>query len=89
EGVSISGDPNFGAAGKSKATISSPDVHIGNDKITISGSKITVSGKQEIVIGVGPSSVTIKPDGVYISGPKINSTAVGAHEISGALVKIN
>jgi type VI secretion system secreted protein VgrG len=55
----------------------------------ISAQKITISGAQEITIGVGPSSITIKPDGVQISGPKVSTTAVGINEISGALIKLN
>jgi type VI secretion system secreted protein VgrG len=74
-----------------KITIKAGDkiIALGTNEVQISGAKITISATQEIVIGVGPSSVSIKPDGVTIGGPKISSTAVGVHEISGALVKIN
>jgi len=76
EGVSISGTPNFGAAGKSKATITSPDVDIGNDKIKIHGSKIELSA--------GGSTITLDASGITISGAAITSSAKGAHKISGA-----
>jgi len=60
------------------------------NEVSVTGiSKITLMSPTEIVIGVGASSITLKPDGVYISGPKISSTALGVHEITGAIVKIN
>jgi type VI secretion system secreted protein VgrG len=57
--------------------------------ITISGTKVTVSGTQEATMGVGAQSVTANPQKVQVSGAGISATAVGVHEISGALVKIN
>jgi type VI secretion system secreted protein VgrG len=62
---------------------------VGNNEVSISSKKISISASEEIVIGVGPSSIKIDPTGVSTGGPKITSTAVGVHEISGALVKIN
>jgi type VI secretion system secreted protein VgrG len=57
--------------------------------ITISGKTVTIFGSQEVKIGVGAQSVTCSPQSVQVSGAAINATAVGVHEISGALVKIN
>ena len=64
-------------------------IMIGGNEVNISSKKINISASEEIVLGVGPSSIRINPEGVTTGGPKINSTAVGVHEISGALVKIN
>lgn len=64
-------------------------IMVGENEVKISSKKINISASKEIVLGVGPSSITINPQGVTTGGPKINSTAVGVHEISGALVKIN
>jgi type VI secretion system secreted protein VgrG len=62
---------------------------IGNKEVSVSGQRVSISAKQELKIGVGSSAITIKPDGLQVSGAKITSTAVGPHEISGAIVKIN
>ncbi len=62
---------------------------IGNVKASVSGDKVSITGKTEVTIGVGSSSITLNAQGVSIGGAKISSTAVGVHEISGALIKIN
>ena len=59
------------------------------DGVTISAKKITLAGTQEAKLQVGSSSVTVDAKGVSSGGPKISSAAVGIHEISGALIKIN
>jgi len=38
---------------------------------------------------MGTSSVTLDAQGVTVNGVKITSAAIGPHEISGAIVKIN
>jgi type VI secretion system secreted protein VgrG len=88
-GVEINGEPNFQAFGKAKASITSPDVDIGDNKITIHGST-------SIELVVGANSIKIDGGGVSINGTKvtvaggsINSSASGIHEIAGGLVKIN
>jgi type VI secretion system secreted protein VgrG len=50
---------------------------------------ITINGAKEVAAGSGPSSVRVEPAGVNSAGPKINAAAIGVHEISGALIKIN
>ncbi len=70
-------------------TVGDKIIMIGENEVKISSKKINVSASEEIVLGVGSSNITINPQGVTTGGPKINSTAVGMHEISGALVKIN
>ncbi|MND00010.1 hypothetical protein D3C83_184920 [compost metagenome] len=40
-------------------------------------------------IGVGTQNVTCSPQKVAVAGAAINSSAVGVHEISGALIKLN
>ncbi|WAS96426.1 type VI secretion system Vgr family protein [Nannocystis punicea] len=83
---------------KEKATLASSDaVHIaavntvavGSNTVEVQGKKIVLTGAEEITLQVGSSSITIKADGVTVSGPKITSSAIGMHTISGALIKIN
>ena len=62
---------------------------IGNVEAKVSGDKVSITGKTEVTIGVGNSSITLNAQGITIGGAKISSTAVGVHEISGALIKIN
>lgn len=57
--------------------------------ITISGKKLTVSGTNEVLIGVGNQNVKCDTQQVATSGAAINSSAIGKHEISGAVVKLN
>jgi type VI secretion system secreted protein VgrG len=83
---------------KEKATLASSDavniaavntIAIGSNTIDVQGKKIVLTGAEEITLQVGSSAITIKADGVTISGPKISSSAIGMHVISGALIKIN
>jgi type VI secretion system secreted protein VgrG len=60
-----------------------------NGDIKISGKKIEISGGDEAKLGVGNQNVTCDKMKVGVSGAAINSSAVGMHEIAGALVKIN
>jgi type VI secretion system secreted protein VgrG len=57
--------------------------------IVLSGKTITIVGTQDVTSRVSTQSVTCNPQMVHSQGAKINSTAVGLHEISGALIKIN
>ncbi|MFC1642402.1 type VI secretion system Vgr family protein [Myxococcota bacterium] len=50
---------------------------------------VEISGAQKVSLGSGPSAVAVEPSGANVSGPKVGAHAVGMHEISGALVKIN
>ncbi len=61
----------------------------GGKEVGLTAAKVVIVGGQEISLQVGGSAITIKADGITISGPKITSTAVGLHEISGSLIKIN
>ncbi|HET9954423.1 MAG TPA: type VI secretion system tip protein TssI/VgrG [Polyangiaceae bacterium] len=57
-------------------------------KLTKSGA-VEIAGAQKVSLGSGPSAVAVEPAGANVSGPKIGAHAIGMHEISGALVKIN
>jgi type VI secretion system secreted protein VgrG len=57
--------------------------------ITLSGKKIRVTGGDEVKMGVGNQNVSCDKQKVATSGAAINSSAVGMHEITGALVKLN
>jgi len=57
--------------------------------LKISAKKIEVSGAQEAKLGVGNQNITCDVSKVAIGGAAINSSAVGMHEIAGAVVKIN
>jgi len=61
----------------------------GSDKVTVDGDKILITGGSEAKMGVSSQNVTCDPSKVSVSGSAINSAAVGMHEITGALVKIN
>jgi type VI secretion system secreted protein VgrG len=56
---------------------------------TASSPKSLVSGDETAKLGVGNQNVVCDKQKVAVSGAAINSSAVGMHEINGALVKIN
>lgn len=87
--VTVGGNSQHTASSNLSLQAGSNMTVVANSEMQISAQKITISGAQEITIGVGPSSIKIKPDGVQISGPKVSTTAVGINEISGALIKLN
>jgi len=65
---------------------------VANKGIEISSPKLLkISSSDQVVIGAGNAVITLdsKQGSVGISGTKITSAAVGTHEISGALIKIN
>jgi len=57
--------------------------------IKLEGTKIEISGGDSVKMGVGNQNVTCDKQKVATAGAAINSSAVGMHEITGALVKIN
>ncbi|HEU0139226.1 MAG TPA: type VI secretion system tip protein TssI/VgrG [Bryobacteraceae bacterium] len=57
--------------------------------IRIDGKNIEIIGTQEVKLGVGTQTITLNNQEVASAGAGIKATAVGVHEISGALVKIN
>ena len=57
--------------------------------IELSGVKINISGSEEVRAGVGNQNTVFNRSRVETSGAAINTSAVGMHEISGALIKIN
>jgi type VI secretion system secreted protein VgrG len=60
-----------------------------NGTILISGKQITISGTDEASLGVGSQNVKCDKQQVATSGAAISSAAMGKHEISGAVVKLN
>jgi type VI secretion system secreted protein VgrG len=78
-------------------TIAGTKVNItGSDSVTIDGKTVSLTGSDKAAINsskeagltVASSTVTCKPDGVSTSGAKVSASAVGIHEIGGALIKI-
>jgi len=57
--------------------------------IRIDGVKIEIIGTEQVKIAVGSQMVICSPQEVSSSGANITASAVGTHNISGALVKIN
>lgn len=57
--------------------------------IVISGQNIQIVGAQTVKAGVGNQNVVCDVQKVAISGAGINANAIGMHNISGAVVKIN
>lgn len=71
-------------------TIKALEINVLGDKmVKISGDKIDAGGGTEAKLGVGNQNITCDKTKAAISGAAINSSAVGMHEITGALVKIN
>jgi type VI secretion system secreted protein VgrG len=61
----------------------------GDDQVNITGKKISASAGDEAKMGVGNQNVTCDKQKVGVAGAAINASAVGMHEITGAVVKIN
>lgn len=57
--------------------------------IKLGGTNVEIFGSDSVKTGVGNQIVACNKQNVTTSGAAINSSAVGLHEISGALVKIN
>ncbi len=57
--------------------------------IILSGKNVQVTGSDQAQLGVGNQQVTCNVQKVNVSGAAITSSAVGMHEITGALVKLN
>ena len=62
---------------------------LGDKTIKASGDSIGISGGSEAKIGVGGQATMYDKQKLANSGAAISSSAVGQHEITGALVKIN
>jgi len=62
---------------------------IGNETVKASGDKFEASGGAEAKLGTGNQNITTNTSKTALSGAAINASAVGMHEISGAVVKIN
>jgi len=61
----------------------------GSESVKINSAKIDVSAGNEAKIGCGNQNSTFDKQKTAHSGAAINSSAVGMHEITGAVVKIN
>ncbi len=77
------------SVGASSVTINGDQIALNSKNIILDGENITLKGSKEIGAGSGSSVITLKPGEITTSSPKINTTAIGIHEISGALIKIN
>jgi type VI secretion system secreted protein VgrG len=64
-------------------------VVIGDTDMKQSAPKVEVTGGQEAKFGVGNQNVVCDVAKTAVSGAAINASAVGMHEITGGLVKIN
>jgi type VI secretion system secreted protein VgrG len=69
-------------SGSSTIKLTPEDIHL-------DAKLVQVKGTQEAKMGVTSQTVVCNPSKVAISGAAVNSSAVGMHEISGAVVKIN
>jgi type VI secretion system secreted protein VgrG len=73
-----------------KITIKCKNLMVTGDvDIKASAPKVEITGGDEAKVGVGNQQMTCDKTKVNVSGAAINSSAVGMHEITGALVKIN
>lgn len=57
--------------------------------IYLSGKEINLHAGQKLTLSCGPSTITLDPSGVHISGPLVESNADGTHIITGAVIKLN
>jgi type VI secretion system secreted protein VgrG len=62
---------------------------IGTEEVKLSAPTIESSGQKEVKMGAGSSTMSVKPEGATTSAAKIDSTAIGIHTISGAVIKLN
>jgi type VI secretion system secreted protein VgrG len=62
---------------------------IGDPEISVSAPNIGVEAGKMAKLGCGNQNITCDKTKAAVSGAAINSSAVGMHEITGALVKIN
>ncbi|HEY0779262.1 MAG TPA: type VI secretion system tip protein TssI/VgrG, partial [Gemmatirosa sp.] len=62
---------------------------IGDTDIKVSAPTLAVTGGTKASLGVGNQQITCDTAKVNVSGAAINASAIGTHEITGALVKIN
>jgi type VI secretion system secreted protein VgrG len=61
----------------------------GKDAVSVSGAKTDVVGSTEAIFGTGQQTVSTNSSKTMISGSAISAAAMGTHEITGAVVKIN
>ncbi len=90
--VNMTEDGKVGISGTEMVSISCGDCLVQMKKdgsIKISGKKIEITGTEEVKIGVGAQNTTYSAQKIAHTGAAINSTAVGMHELAGAVIKIN
>ena len=76
--------------GSSKMIMDTKGVTIhGPQHARVDAAKVEVTGKQEAKLGVGGQNISCDKTKVNVSGAAINSSAIGMHEVTGAVVKIN
>jgi type VI secretion system secreted protein VgrG len=86
----ISGESSMVMEKNGKITIKCKNLMVTGDvDIKASAPKVEITGGDEAKVGVGNQQMTCDKTKVNVSGAAINSSAVGMHEITGALVKIN
>ncbi|WP_408890016.1 type VI secretion system Vgr family protein [Myxococcus faecalis] len=78
--------------GKVEVTCTGQELKLvcGNASILLkSDGTVSINGSKEVGLGAQSSTVKLEAAGATISGPKVTSSAIGVHEITGALIKIN
>jgi type VI secretion system secreted protein VgrG len=84
------GDSKITLEANGKISIEGVNIIVtGRTDIKESAPTVEISGARQTVIGVSSQTVTCDTAKVATSGAGISATAVGVHEISGAMVKIN
>jgi type VI secretion system secreted protein VgrG len=87
-----SGTAHVHVSGETEVKLSSGSAFIlikNTGEIQIHGAKVEMIGTSEAKMGVGSQNVTCNPQKVQTGGAAITSSAVGVHEISGAMIKLN
>jgi type VI secretion system secreted protein VgrG len=84
------GDSKITLEANGKISIDGVNIIVtGRRDIKESAPTVEISGTRQTVMGVSSQTVTCDTAKVATSGAGISATAVGVHEISGAMVKIN
>ena len=73
------------------------ELHVGNSllimkkdgTIKLSGKDVSITGTKKTEMGVGSQSTTHDNKSIQSSGAEITSAAIGTHNLTGAIVKIN
>ncbi len=66
------------------------EVHVHSPQdVRIRGNTLLIHATEKLELSVGASSIVLEPGGITLKSATIDSTAIGTHNISGALIRLN